>query len=277
MYSDKKKSKFCVGSLVTAPNGLPNEWCGDWTLARKPCEVTVQFDSEELLELDVFSTCGSERTYKILKVWLREELSVNGNRLEFYYELEGGNGARIREEFFAGKNCGCEIPIERNGWRVSEIYKINYNTYAAIAPYDAVKVSKTEHCKGYLGITSDNVRKTSTGQRPFVGEFLTYVVGAWYSADVVEFEFDCRGFKNSPLQLDRIKCSITVVDGKIDFSKCRLESWSPYGAFIINAIRDSKTSKISSGTMVAVDEFMQNITIVDAERLNSDIREVFSF
>lgn len=269
MYVNEKRAKFNVGSLVKAPYGLPGVWRGNWGYSTGPVEIKVDPASAGLTALSAFSAFSTDATYKVAKVWLREELSVNGNRLEYYYELEGGNGARIREEFFEGDENRVEIFQQRGRFEVDEFYAIDYNTTAASAPDGAVYELQGDEPYPRT-ITSEDVRRISNNQQRIRGFYTMQVTGAWYSTDAVEFEFDGSGLDSAPIRFGRMLCSFAVKDGEVDYNTEQFESGKNKEAFTLQVRTAEGAESQPHVLFVASDECMQNFKVECVEMIDSD-------
>ncbi|RKI43132.1 hypothetical protein D7V86_01465 [bacterium D16-51] len=97
--------KFNVGDSVEL---LDDRWRGDWLGSNLNLPDSAERASVTGTgTMNVFGGTAEPEKFKVTKVWKRSEMSLNGVREEYYYELSEYPGARFREDLLVGEGSGC--------------------------------------------------------------------------------------------------------------------------------------------------------------------------
>lgn len=159
-----ENSKFKVGDTVVLKDSL---YRGDW-LADNLAE------GSEIERTDGALSTAETTVTKVLK---REELSVNGRRQEYYYEVSGYPGGRFREDLLEGSGSGGTCIECCGGFYASQALEISFRTSARCFTREEVQ-----------RFVPNSVTGVDFSGELWEGTAIVQVKGIWFSAETVVLE-----------------------------------------------------------------------------------------
>lgn len=167
------KTKFSVGDKVHVSQDV--EWRGDW------CKGYAMhgFEENDLERMDLF---GSPKEDTIKEILIRQEPSLNGERVEVYYKTENQGDMCIREDILEsmGESHSDIFKMPGGFMSCNTFYEIEYET-----EFSCIDVSKI--CAP-LGVLQEVECTHSADSTQAKGLLQMEVMGIWYTKEHVVME-----------------------------------------------------------------------------------------